>query len=52
MELNRVEWAGMRRVLKELECRYEGSECGMMVHVEVYCTSDIAEIINTAVDNL
>ena len=52
MELNRVEWAGIRPILKELECRYETSSCGVLIHVEVYCTSDIAEIINTAVDNL
>ena len=52
MELNKIEWAGIRPILKELGCKYEASECGMLVHVEVCCTSDIAEIINTAVDNL
>ena len=52
MELNRVEWAGIRPILKELECKYEASACGMLVHVEVYCTPDTAEIINTEIDNL
>ena len=52
MELSKVEWAGIRPILNELGCRYESSNCGMLVHVEVYCTPDIAEIINTAVDNL
>ena len=52
MELNRVEWAGIRPILKELECKYEASECGMMVHIEVYCTPDTADTINTEIDNL
>ena len=52
MELNRVEWAGIRPILKELECKYECSGCGMLVHVEVYCTPDTASNINTAIDNL
>ena len=52
MELNRVEWAGIRPILKELGCRYEASECGMMVHVEVYCTPDTADTINAEIDNL
>ena len=56
MELNRIEWADMRPILKEpleeLECKYEASECGMMVHVEVYCTPDTADTINAEIDNL
>ena len=52
MELNRVEWAGIRPILNELGCRYESSGCGMMVHVEVYCTPDIADTINDEIDNL
>ena len=50
MELNRVEWAGIRPILKELGCRYETSACGVLVHVEVYCTPDTAEIINAEID--
>ena len=52
MGLNRVEWAGIRPILKELECKYEASECGMMVHVEVYCDVNTADAINIAIDNL
>ena len=52
MELKTTEWALIRPILKKLGCRYETSGCGALIHVEVYCTPDTAEIINTAVDNL
>ena len=52
MELNRVEWAGIRPILNELECKYEASGCGMLIHVEVYCTPDTADTINAEIDNL
>lgn len=52
MELNKSEWTLIRPTLKELGCRYEASACGMLIHVEVYCTPGVAQIINTAVDNL
>ena len=56
MELTRIEWADIRPILKELleelECKYEASECGMMVHVEVYCTPDTADTINAEIDSL
>ena len=52
MELNRSEWALIRPILKELKCVYEASSCGTLIHVEVYCTPDVAEAINTTVDNL
>ena len=52
MELSKVEWAGIRPMLKELGCQYEASGCGCLVHVEVYCTPDIASDINTAIDKL
>ena len=52
MELNRVEWAGIRPILKELKCVYEASSCGTLIHVEVYCTPDIADTINDEIDNL
>ena len=56
MELTRIEWTDIRPILKpileELECKYETSECGMMVHVEVYCTPDTADTINAEIDNL
>ena len=52
MELNRDEWADIRPIIKELVCKYEASECGELVHVEVYCTPDTAAVINTAIDSL
>ena len=52
MELTRIEWAGIRPILKELGCEYEASACGMLVHVEVYCTPDIADAINDKIDEL
>ena len=52
MELNRVEWADIRPILNELECKYETSSCGMLIHVEVYCTPDTADTINAEIDNL
>ena len=50
MELNKIEWAGIRPILKELECRYEASAYGMLVHVEICCTPDVAEEINAEID--
>ena len=52
MELNAVEWAGIRPILKSLGCKYEASGCGMLVHVEVYCSVDTVDAINDAIDNL
>lgn len=52
MELNRVEWAGIRPILKEFGCRYEAGGCGTLVHVEVYCDIDTADAINTAIDSI
>ena len=52
MELNKVEWAGIRPILNELECKYEASGCGMLVHVEVYYKPDIVDTINAEIDNL
>ena len=52
MELSKAEWAGIRPIIKELGCRYEAGECGELIHVEVYCTSDIAEVINDKIDEL
>ena len=52
MEMTKVEWAGIRPVLKELGCQYEASSCGCLVHVEVYCEPGVAESINDAIDNL
>lgn len=52
MELSEIEWAGIRPMLKELGCKYEASGCGMLVHVEVYCTPDTASIINDEIDSL
>ena len=52
MELTRIEWAGIRPILKELGCSYETSGCGMLVHVEVYCTDDVAAAIDAAIDRL
>ena len=48
MELNEAEWTGIRPTLKELECEYEASGIDAeWVHVEIYCTPDVAGIINT-----
>ena len=52
VELNKSEWALIRPILKELGCRYESSACGMLVHVEVYCTDDVAAAIDAAIDRL
>ena len=52
MELNKVEWASIRPILKSLGCKYEASGCEMLVHVEVYCSVDTADAINVAIDNL
>ena len=52
MELSRLEWALIRPVLNELGCRYESSNCGTLVHVEVYCTDDVAAAINDKIDEL
>ena len=52
MELNRDEWADIRPIVKELACKYEASECGELVHVEVYCTPDTADVINIAIDSI
>ena len=56
MELTKIEWANLRPILKEileeLDCTYETSSCGALIHVEVYCTPDIADTINAEIDNL
>ena len=52
MELTETEWASIRPILKKVGCRYETSGCGSLVHVEVYCTPDIASDINAAIDSL
>ena len=52
MELSKVEWAGIRPIIKELGCRYEAGECGELIHVEVYCDVNTAGAINAAIDNL
>ena len=52
MELSKVEWSGIRPTLEELGCRYEASGCDTLVHVEVYCTPDVASTINAEIDNL
>ena len=52
MELNKSEWTLIRPILKSLDCTYEASSCGMLVHVEVYCTSDVAAAINDKIDEL
>ena len=46
MELSRNEWTDIRPILKKFACQYEASECGALIHVEVYCTPDTAEAIN------
>lgn len=49
----KAEWTLIRPILNEIGCRYEVSEIdAAWVHVEICCTPDVAEIINTAVDNL
>ena len=52
MELNKAEWASIRPILKDLDCTYEASGCGALVHVEVYCTDDVADTVNIAIDRL
>ena len=52
MELSKIEWAGIRPILKELECKYEASGCGALIHIEVYCTPDTAGVINAEIDSL
>ena len=47
IELNRDEWALIRPILKSLDCTYEASGIdATWVHVEIYCTPDVAEAIN------
>ena len=52
VELDKSEWAGIRPILKGLDCTYEASECGVLVHIEVYCTPGTAEVINAEIDRL
>ena len=47
VELNKSEWALIRPILKSLDCTYEASGIdATWVHVEIYCTPDVAEAIN------
>lgn len=53
VELSKVEWAGIRPILNNLDCAYEVSGIdATWVHVEICCTPDVAEVINTAIENL
>ena len=53
MELTRIEWTSIRPTLKELECTIEASGIDAeWVHVEIYCTPDVAGIINDKIDEL
>ena len=52
MELSKIEWALIRPILKSLDCTYEASGCGTLVHVEVYCTDDVAAAIDAEIDRL
>ena len=52
MELNKAEWALIRPILKSLDCTYEASGCGALIHVEVCCTPDVAEAISSEIDKL
>ena len=50
IELNRSEWALIRPILKDLDCTYEASGIDTVyVHVEIYCTPDVANIINAGI---
>ena len=47
VELNKSEWALIRPILKSLDCTIEVSGIDAeWVHVEIYCTPDVAEAIN------
>ena len=50
VEWHKSEWALIRPILKDLDCTYEVSECGVLVHIEICCTPDIAEAINAEID--
>ena len=52
VELNKAEWALIRPILKSLDCTYEASGCGALIHVEVCCTPDVAEAISSEIDKL
>ena len=54
VELNKSEWALIRPILKSLDCTYEvsGVDATSGVHIEIYCTPDVASAINAEIDNL
>lgn len=53
VEWSKAEWALIRPILKSLDCTYEASGIdATWVHVEICCTPDVAEVINTAIENL
>ena len=47
VELSKSEWAGIRPILKDLDCTYEASGIDAeWVYISIYCTPDVAGIIN------
>ena len=51
VEWHNSEWALIRPILKDLDCTYEVSGIDVeWVHVEIYCTPDVAGIINAEID--
>ena len=50
-EWHKSEWALIRPILNDLDCTYEVSGIDVeWVHVEIYCTPDVAGIINAEID--
>lgn len=46
IEMSKEEFSLFRTILKIKDIEYEPSECGDLVHVEVYCTEQDAYALN------